>query len=71
MLFDRLTQALIVLYEELMEEIYDWLSDAEKQADSIAVNNDDIAVVKEEHGRHRVLKIFAFHEVLTKINGIA
>ncbi|XP_068690393.1 utrophin-like [Montipora foliosa] len=52
----RLTQALIVLHEELMEEIYDWLSDAEKQTDSIAVNNDDIAVVKEEHGRHRELK---------------
>ena len=41
-----------------MEEIYDWLSDAEKQADSIAVNEDDISSVKEEYGRHRVCMIF-------------
>lgn len=40
-----------------MEEIYEWLNDAEKQADSIAVNNDNIAAVKEEYGRHRVLII--------------
>lgn len=53
--FDRLTQAMIVLHEELMEEIYEWLNDAEKQADSIAVNNDDIAAVKDEYGRHRVI----------------
>ncbi|XP_067048762.1 dystrophin-like isoform X1 [Acropora muricata] len=52
----RLTQAMIVLHEELMEEIYEWLNDAEKQADSIAVNNDDIAAVKDEYGRHRELK---------------
>lgn len=50
----RLTHAMIVLHEELMEEIYDWLSDAEKQADSIAVNEDDISSVMEEYGRHRV-----------------
>lgn len=50
----RLTQTMIVLHEELMEEIYDWLSDAEKQADSIAVNEDDISSVMEEYGRHRV-----------------
>ena len=45
---------MIVLHEELMEEIYDWLSDAEKQANSIAVNEDDISSVMEEYGRHRV-----------------
>ena len=45
---------MIVLHEELMEDIYDWLSDAEKQADSIAVNEDDISSVMEEYGRHRV-----------------
>lgn len=45
---------MIVLHEELMEEIYDWLGDAEKQADSIAVNEDDISSVMEEYGRHRV-----------------
>lgn len=50
----RLTQTMIVLHEELMEEIYDWLSDAEKQPDSIAVNEDDISSVMEEYGRHRV-----------------
>lgn len=50
----RLTRTMIVLHEELMEEIYDWLSDAEKQADSIAVNEDDISSVMEEYGRHRV-----------------
>lgn len=55
--FDRLTQAMIVLHEELMEEIYEWLNDAEKQADSIAVNNDDIAAVKDEYGRHRVITV--------------
>lgn len=53
-----------------MEEIYDWLSDVEKQVDFIVVNNDDIVVVKEEYGRYRVLKIFVFYEVLIKINGI-
>lgn len=37
-----------------MEEVYDWLSDAEKQADSIVVNEDDIGSVMEEYGRHRV-----------------
>ena len=57
-LFYRLTQGMIVLHEELMEEIYDWLSDAEKQADSIAVNEDDIDSVKEEYGRHRVFMKF-------------
>lgn len=45
---------MIVLHEELMEEIYDWLSDAEKQADSITVDEDHIGSVKEEYGRHRV-----------------
>ena len=45
---------MIVLHEELMEEIYDWMSDAEKQADSIAVNEDDISSVMEEYSRHRV-----------------
>ena len=53
-LFCRLTQAMIVFHEELMEEIYDWMGDAEKQADSIAVNEDDISSVMEEYGRHRV-----------------
>lgn len=37
-----------------MEEVYDWLSDAEKQADSIVVNEDDIGSVMVEYGRHRV-----------------
>ena len=50
----RLTHAMIVLHEELMEDIYDWLSDTEKQADSITVNEDDISSVMEEYGRHRV-----------------
>ena len=45
---------MIVFHEELMEEIYDWMGDAEKQADSIAVNEDDISSVMEEYGRHRV-----------------
>jgi len=47
---------MIVFHEELMEEIYDWMGDAEKQADSIAVNEDDISSVMEEYGRHRELK---------------
>ena len=49
---------MIVLHEELMEEVYDWLSDAEKQADSIRVNEDDIGSVMEEYGRHRVFMRF-------------
>ena len=65
--FDRLTQAMIVLHEELMEEIYEWLNDAEKQADSIAVNNDDIAAVKDEYGRHRVI-IVNYSEVELKFD---
>lgn len=49
---------MIVLHEELMEEIYDWMSDAEKQANSIAVNEDNISSVMEEYGRHRVLTCY-------------
>ena len=45
---------MIVLHEELMEDIYDWMSDAEKQADSIKVNEDDISSVMDEYGRHTV-----------------
>ena len=45
---------MIVLHEELMEEIYDWMDESEKQADSIAVNEDNISSVMEEYGRHRV-----------------
>ena len=37
---------MIVLHEELMEDTYDWLSDAEKKADSIAVNEDDFTLGK-------------------------
>ena len=57
-IFSRLTQALIVFHEELMEEIYDWINDAEKQAESIAVNEDNITSVMEEYRRHTVIPIF-------------
>lgn len=56
--FSRLTQALIVFHEELMEEIYDWINDAEKQAESIAVNEDNINSVMEEYRRHTVIPMF-------------
>ena len=56
--FFRLTQAMIVFHEELMEEIYDWINDAEKQAESIAVNEDNINSVMEEYKRHRVISMF-------------
>ncbi|XP_020615403.1 dystonin-like isoform X2 [Orbicella faveolata] len=69
----KLTHAMIVLHEELMEEIYDWLGDAEKQADSIAVNEDDISSVMEEYGRHRELKneISSFDPTFKKAIGIS
>ena len=51
---------MIVLHEELMEEIYDWMSDAEKQANSIAVNEDNISSVMEEYGRHRVFTFYNY-----------
>ena len=57
-IFSRLTQALIVFHEELMEEIYDWINDAEKQAESIAVNEDNITSVMEEYRRHTVIPMF-------------
>lgn len=57
-IFSRLTQALIVFHEELMEEIYDWINDAEKQAESIAVNEDNINSVMEEYRRHTVIPMF-------------
>jgi len=56
--FSRLTQTLIVFHEELMEEIYDWINDAEKQAESIAVNEDNINSVMEEYRRHTVIPMF-------------
>lgn len=56
--FSRLTQALIVFHEELMEEIYDWINDTEKQAESIAVNEDNINSVMEEYRRHTVIPMF-------------
>ena len=56
--FPRLTQALIVFHEELMEEIYEWINDAEKQAESIAVNEDNINSVMEEYRRHTVIAMF-------------
>lgn len=56
--FFRLTQAMIVFHEELMEEIYDWINDAEKQAESIAVNEDNINSVMEEYKRHTVISMF-------------
>ena len=56
--FFRLTQAMIIFHEELMEEIYDWINDAEKQAESIAVNKDNINSVMEEYKRHRVISMF-------------
>ena len=57
-IFSRLTQALIVFHEELMEEIYDWINDAEKQAESIAVNENNINSVMEEYRRHTVILMF-------------
>ena len=57
-IFSRLTQALIVFHEELMEEIYDWINDVEKQAESIAVNEDNINSVMEEYRRHTVIPMF-------------
>lgn len=57
-IFSRLTQALIVFHEELMEEIYDWINDTEKQAESIAVNEDNINSVMEEYRRHTVIPMF-------------
>lgn len=70
---EKLNQALIVRHEELMEEVYDWLSDAEKQADSIVVNEDDIGSVMEEYGRHRELKeeISSFEPTFKNAIGIS
>ncbi|XP_048577507.1 dystrophin isoform X2 [Nematostella vectensis] len=52
----RLTQAMIVLHEELMEEVNDWLDENEKLADSIHVKDDDIESAKEEYTQYTELK---------------
>ena len=55
----RLVQAMTVYHEELIEEVYDWMGDSEKQADSIVVDEDDIGSVVNEYGRHKVLERFS------------
>ena len=37
-----------------MEEIYEWMNEAEKKADSIMVNEKDIDSVKINYGRQKV-----------------
>ena len=51
----RNVQALIVLHEELMEEIYDWMEETEKQLDSIQVEENNVISLKEEFGQIKVL----------------
>ena len=37
-----------------MEEIYDWMSDAEKKQGVIVADGKEIESVKENYGRHKV-----------------
>ena len=49
----RIIQGLIVLHEELMEEIYDWMEETEKQMNSIQVNENDVESLKEELNKQK------------------
>ena len=54
----RIIQGLIVLHEELMEEIYDWMEETEKQMNSIQVNENDVESLKEELNKQKAGFLF-------------